>query len=59
LIAQTTTTDTQVVYPAHRYRDAAAAIDWLEKAFGFDRKEVHEATTGRSSTPSSRSLPES
>jgi uncharacterized glyoxalase superfamily protein PhnB len=45
-MAQTTTTDTQVFYPAHRYRDAAAAIEWLEKAFGFERKEVHEGDDG-------------
>jgi uncharacterized glyoxalase superfamily protein PhnB len=45
-MAQPTTTDTQVFYPAHRYRDAAAAIEWLEKAFGFERKEVHEGDDG-------------
>jgi uncharacterized glyoxalase superfamily protein PhnB len=45
-MVQTTTTDTQVFYPAHRYRDAAAAIEWLEKAFGFERKEVHQDDDG-------------
>jgi uncharacterized glyoxalase superfamily protein PhnB len=33
-------------YPALRYRDAPAAIDWLERAFGFERKEVHENPDG-------------
>lgn len=26
---------TQGIYPTFRYRDAAAMIEWLEKAFGF------------------------
>jgi uncharacterized glyoxalase superfamily protein PhnB len=25
------------IYPSLRYRDAAAAIDFLERAFGFER----------------------
>ena len=29
-------------YPTFRYRDPHAAIDWLEKAFGFERDEVYE-----------------
>jgi uncharacterized glyoxalase superfamily protein PhnB len=58
-MAQPTTTDTQVFYPAHRYRDAAAAIEWLEKAFGFERKEVHEGDDGTIVHASSRSAPES
>ena len=29
-------------YPQLRYRDARAAIDWLERAFGFAAKEVHD-----------------
>jgi uncharacterized glyoxalase superfamily protein PhnB len=40
------------IHPTYKYRDAKAAIDFLERAFGFERKEVHEATTARSSTPS-------
>ena len=28
------------VFPALRYRDAKRAIDWLEEAFGFERKMV-------------------
>jgi uncharacterized glyoxalase superfamily protein PhnB len=33
-------------YPALRYRDAPAAIDWLQRAFGFEPKEVHENPDG-------------
>jgi uncharacterized glyoxalase superfamily protein PhnB len=29
-------------YPTFRYRDPHAAIDWLEKAFGFEREAVYE-----------------
>ncbi len=28
--------------PTLRYRDAKAAIDWLERAFGFERHAVYE-----------------
>jgi uncharacterized glyoxalase superfamily protein PhnB len=35
------------VIPALRYDDAAAAIDWLERAFGFERVAVHEGEGGR------------
>lgn len=34
------------VIPAIRYRDAAAAIDWLERAFGFERHMVVEGEDG-------------
>jgi uncharacterized glyoxalase superfamily protein PhnB len=34
------------VYPSLRYRDAAAAIDWLERAFGFERHQVIENPDG-------------
>ncbi len=30
----------QTVFPALRYADAPAAMDWLEKAFGFERQLV-------------------
>jgi uncharacterized glyoxalase superfamily protein PhnB len=33
----------QSVYPTLRYKDANAAILWLEAAFGLERKEVYEA----------------
>jgi uncharacterized glyoxalase superfamily protein PhnB len=29
-----------------RYADAAAAIDWLERAFAFERSSVHEGPNG-------------
>jgi uncharacterized glyoxalase superfamily protein PhnB len=34
------------VYPSLRYRDAPAAIDWLERAFGFERRQVIENPDG-------------
>jgi uncharacterized glyoxalase superfamily protein PhnB len=34
------------LYPILQYRDAHAAIDWLERAFGFERVNVHEADDG-------------
>jgi uncharacterized glyoxalase superfamily protein PhnB len=37
-----TNVTTQVLYPAMRYRDAHAAIDWLERAFGFERQAVYD-----------------
>jgi uncharacterized glyoxalase superfamily protein PhnB len=33
-------------YPSFRYKDPRAAIDWLEKAFGFERTAVHDAPDG-------------
>ena len=35
------------VIPAIRYRDAPAAIEWLERAFGFERHMVIEGEGGR------------
>jgi uncharacterized glyoxalase superfamily protein PhnB len=37
---------TQVFHPTLRYRDAHAAIAWLERTFGFERKAVHEGEDG-------------
>jgi uncharacterized glyoxalase superfamily protein PhnB len=34
------------MFPFAQYEDAAAAIDWLGEAFGFERHEVHEGETG-------------
>jgi uncharacterized glyoxalase superfamily protein PhnB len=34
-------------YPSLRYEDAPAAIEWLEKAFGFEREMVVEEDEGR------------
>jgi uncharacterized glyoxalase superfamily protein PhnB len=33
---------TQVFHPTLRYADAPAAIEWLGRAFGFERHAVHE-----------------
>ena len=35
-----------VFFPILRYRDAHAAINFLERAFGFERKAVHEGDDG-------------
>jgi uncharacterized glyoxalase superfamily protein PhnB len=35
------------IYAALRYRDAAAAIDWLEQAFGFQTSARHEGPDGK------------
>ncbi len=37
---------TATVIPTMRYRDAAAAIDWLCKAFGFERRLVIPGDSG-------------
>jgi uncharacterized glyoxalase superfamily protein PhnB len=34
------------VMTGHRYRDAPAAIDWLCRAFGFERHAVYEGPNG-------------
>ncbi len=36
----------QTIFPALRYRDANAAINWLDSAFGFEAKSVHRADDG-------------
>ncbi len=35
------------IYPSLRYRDAKAAIDFLERAFGFELIASHEGPGGR------------
>ena len=35
------------VIPGLSYEDAPAAIDWLERAFGFERHAVHEGEGGK------------
>ena len=37
---------TQVFYPACRYKDAAAAIAWLGRAFGFTEHVVYPGPNG-------------
>ncbi|MFB9239020.1 VOC family protein [Plantactinospora siamensis] len=34
------------IYPTFQYADAAAAIDWLERAFGLTRDKVYTAEDG-------------
>jgi uncharacterized glyoxalase superfamily protein PhnB len=36
----------QSIYPVLKYSDAHAAIDFLERAFGFQRHAVHEGEGG-------------
>jgi uncharacterized glyoxalase superfamily protein PhnB len=36
----------QTVYPVLKYKDAHAAIAFLEKALGFERSSVHEGENG-------------
>jgi uncharacterized glyoxalase superfamily protein PhnB len=36
----------QTVFPTLGYRDPHAAIDFLERAFGFERQQVHTDDTG-------------
>jgi uncharacterized glyoxalase superfamily protein PhnB len=36
----------QSIYPVLKYDDARAAIDFLERAFGFERHAVHEGENG-------------
>jgi uncharacterized glyoxalase superfamily protein PhnB len=37
----------QSIFPVLRYNDAHAAIDFLERAFGFQRHAVHEGDDGQ------------
>lgn len=34
------------IFPAVRYRDAAAALEWLKQAFGFSEKVVYRSDDG-------------
>ena len=36
----------KTIYPVLTYDDAPAAIDFLERAFGCERREVHEGENG-------------
>ena len=36
----------QILYPILKYDDAHAAIDYLEKTFGFERLNVHDGDNG-------------
>jgi uncharacterized glyoxalase superfamily protein PhnB len=35
-----------MIIPTLRYEDAKAAIEFLDRAFGFERKEIHENEDG-------------
>jgi uncharacterized glyoxalase superfamily protein PhnB len=37
----------QTIFPVLRYRDAAGAIDWLQRAFGFEEKELYRNDDGK------------
>ena len=43
----TSTSSGSTIIPCLRYRDAHAAIDWLCKAFGFEKQAVYEDGQGR------------
>jgi uncharacterized glyoxalase superfamily protein PhnB len=34
------------IFPALRYKDASAAVEWLAKAFGFEEKAVYRGDDG-------------
>ncbi len=34
------------IHPALRYKDAHRAVDWLARAFGFEKRAVHEGPDG-------------
>jgi uncharacterized glyoxalase superfamily protein PhnB len=35
------------LYPSLRYRDSQAALEWLERAFGFEKVEAHTDDAGQ------------
>src|SRR5438105_2803296 len=39
-VAETTPNGKPNIFPALRYQDASAAIDWLDRAFGFEKHTV-------------------
>ena len=48
-----------MIIPTLRYKDAKGAIDFLERAFGFERKEVFEngdGTVGHAELTSGRGM---
>jgi uncharacterized glyoxalase superfamily protein PhnB len=45
-MAEPTTSSRPTLFPFLRYQDAAAAIDWLERAFGFRRGLVAPGPEG-------------
>src|SRR6516225_8627823 len=45
-MSQSHVATSQAFFPGMRYADATAAIDWLEKAFGFPRQVVYPGPDG-------------
>jgi uncharacterized glyoxalase superfamily protein PhnB len=45
-MSETSVVTSQAFFPGMRYADAPAAIDWLEKAFGFQRQVVYPGPDG-------------
>jgi uncharacterized glyoxalase superfamily protein PhnB len=45
-MSETPVVTSQAFFPGMRYTDAPAAIDWLEKAFGFQRQVVYPGPDG-------------
>jgi uncharacterized glyoxalase superfamily protein PhnB len=45
-MTQQTQVGAATMHPFARYDDAHAAIDWLERAFGLERRSVTESRTG-------------
>jgi uncharacterized glyoxalase superfamily protein PhnB len=41
-----TKTSTPTVFPGLQYRDAEAAMEWLERTLGCERREVHKDDDG-------------
>jgi uncharacterized glyoxalase superfamily protein PhnB len=46
-MADMPTTRAPVLYPSMTYRDAARMIDWLERAFGFQKRVAYTADDGK------------
>ena len=45
-MSDSTATEPTRIFPALRYRDAPAMIDWLQRAFGFRKHVVYEDEDG-------------
>ena len=45
-MAGTATNSPSTIMPSHRYQNAAAAIDWLCRVFGFERHAVYANPDG-------------
>jgi uncharacterized glyoxalase superfamily protein PhnB len=45
-VAQGTVLDMQTIFPVLKYEDAHAAMDFLERAFGFERHAAYDGENG-------------